>query len=242
MVRRWMATLLAAGAMMAATDGAERGRLRLDRLHGAEFRFGGALGQRVRANVEEWLIVTPRKNAGLLDMFARRDSGRKPNLVPWAGEFVGKYLISGVQALRMSEDPRLRATLRSVVERLAALQAEDGYLGPWPKHERLLGHWDLWGHYHVMLGLALYHEHTGDHRAMRACRRAADLICTTYLDTRRRVHGAGSHEMNMSVIHGLARLHRTTGAPRYLRMAEEVLRDFDQHGSLGRGHGKTVSG
>jgi len=235
--------LLAAGAVWLVPFGnarlsagpiEERGRLRLELIPGARFRFEGMVGQRVEANVENWLIVAPKNNPGLLDMFARRDSGETPDLVPWAGEFVGKYLISGVQAMRMSEDPRLRETLQGVVDRLVELQAEDGYLGPWPKEERLLGHWDLWGHYHVMLGLMLWHEHTGDEKAFTACRRIADLVCDTYLDTDRRVHEAGSHEMNMGIIHGMARLHRKTGEPRYLSMAEEVLKDFELAGDYFR--------
>jgi len=213
---------------------AERGSVRMDRLQGATWRFGGVLGERIQANVEHWLLVAPRNNPGLLDMFANRDRGPKPDLVPWAGEFVGKYLVSGVQALRMSGDPRLREMLQAVVNRLLELQAEDGYLGPWPKNERLLGYWDLWGHYHVMLGLMLWHEHTGDEKALAACRRMADLICRTYLDTSRRVFDAGSHEMNMSTIHGLALLYRRTGEPRYLRMAEEILKDFERAGDYFR--------
>lgn len=212
----------------------ERGKVALDQIPAATFRFGGLVGDRVKANVENWLIVAPKNNPGLLDMFARRDSGEKPDLVPWAGEFVGKYLISGVQAMRMSDDPRLRETLQGVVDRLVALQAEDGYLGPWPKEERLLGHWDLWGHYHVMLGLMLWHEQTGDEKAMDACRRIGDLVCTTYLDTDRRVHQAGSHEMNMGIIHGMARLYRKMGEPRYLAMANEVLDDFQVAGDYFR--------
>ena len=227
----WMVAL---GLVLGAVAAEEPRRLKLDRLHGATFRFGGVLGERARVNVESWLLVAPKNNPGLLDMFARRDSGQKPDLVPWAGEFVGKYLISGVQAMRMSDDPRLRDTLASVVARLIELQAEDGYLGPWPKDERLLGHWDLWGHYHVMLALMLWHEHTGDENALAAARRMADLICRTYLDTGRRVFDAGSHEMNMSVLHGLGRLHRETGEPRYLRMAEEVLKDFERAGDYFR--------
>jgi len=218
----------------AGLAGEARGRLKLDSPRGASFRFRGPLGERIKANVSQWLIAAPRENPGLLDMFARRDSGKPINLVPWAGEFVGKYLISGVQALRMSEDTRLEKTLRGVVARLIDLQAPDGYLGPWPKRERLRGHWDLWGHYHVMLGLMLWSEHTGDARAMRTVRRAADLICKTYLDTDRRVHQAGSHEMNMSVIHSLARLYRRTGEKRYLQMSREILTDFEKAGDYFR--------
>ena len=71
---------------------------------------------------------------------------------PFAGEYVGKYLISAVQAMRMSDDPRLHWAVGKVVDRLIELQTEDGYLGCWPKKERLLKYWDLWGHYHAILG------------------------------------------------------------------------------------------
>ncbi len=85
-----------------------------------------------------------------------------PQLVPWAGEFVGKYLISAIQARRMVDDPALDALLRRVIPVLISTQAEDGYLGPFRKQERLLGHWDLWGHYHCMLALMMWYEDTGD--------------------------------------------------------------------------------
>ena len=222
------------GNSTAAGQTADLGKLAMDAIPAAAFRFDGLVGRRVEANVENWLLVAPKNNPGLLDMFARRDSGEEPVLVPWAGEFVGKYLISGVQAMRMSDDPRLRQTLQGVVDRLVELQAEDGYLGPWPKEERLLGHWDLWGHYHVMLGLMMWHDETGDQKAMDACRRIGDLVSDTYLDTDRRVHQAGSHEMNMGIIHGMARLYQETGHPRYLLMAHAVLEDFGVGGDYFR--------
>ena len=119
---------------------AERGSLRMDRLHAATWRFGGVLGERIQANVEHWLLVAPRNNPGLLDMFANRDRGPKPDLMPWAGEFVGKYLLSAVEALSATDDPRLEERVRRVVEELVTLQDTDGYLGPFPRAERLLGH------------------------------------------------------------------------------------------------------
>ena len=63
-----------------------------------------------------------------------------------------------------------KATLADVVRRLCDLQAEDGYLGPWPKAERLRGQWDLWGHYHIILGLRMWSEQTGDARAAATAR------------------------------------------------------------------------
>ena len=196
----------------------------------ARFRWEGPLGERVRRNTAEWLIPAPRSNPGMLEMFRVRDRQPVPQLVPWAGEFAGKYLISAVQALRQDDNPELRRTVRQVVTELEATQASDGYLGPFPRAERLRGHWDLWGHYHCMLGLMLWHAHTGDATALRTARRAADLICATYLDTGRRVIDAGSPEMNMAAIHGLALLYEKTGEPRYLRMAREIEKDWERAG------------
>lgn len=218
-----------------------KGDVKLDSVPGAVFRFQGVIGRRINANIENWLLVTPQRNPGLLAMFAEReknverDDVKNSNcLVPWAGEFVGKYLISAVQAMKMSDDPRLQKTVGNVVDRLLELQVADGYLGPWPKKEQLLGHWDLWGNYHIMLGLMMWSEQTGDERAMNAAKKIADLVSSTFLDTGRRVKSAGSEEMNMGMIHGLTLLYRKTGETRYLRMANEVLKDFEAAGDYYR--------
>ena len=205
-------------------------RLACDTLPGARCKFDGPVGERVRANVDNWLLCAPQANPGMLEMFRLRDRKPLPELVPWAGEFVGKYLISAVQALRMVEDARLRQQVAEVVAGLIATQAEDGYLGPFPKAERLRGHWDLWGHYHALVALLLWHEQSGVAAALAAARKAADLVCATYLDTGHRVIEAGDPEMNMAILTGLAMLHRATGEPRYLRMAREVETDWERAG------------
>lgn len=208
----------------------DRGSLRLESLPQARFRFRGPVGARIAANVEQWLLCAPRANPGMLEMFRLRDRHPPPQLVPWAGEFAGKYLCSAVPALRQTDQPALQAHLSNFVAQLLATQADDGYLGPFPRAERLLGHWDLWGHYHLMLGFLLWHEHTGDPAAVEACRRMADLICRIYLDGSRRVYDAGSHEMNMAIIHSLGWVYRLTGQPRYLRLMHEIERDWERAG------------
>jgi DUF1680 family protein len=166
----------------------------------------------------------------MLEMFRVRDRQPVPQLVPWAGEFVGKYLISAIQALKLDDDPRLQGRVAEVVAAFLATQAQDGYLGPFPKDIRLLRNWDLWGHYHAIQALLMWHAHTGDAAALAAARRAGDLVCATYLDTGRRVLEAGDPEMNMAILTGLVMLHRKTGEPRYLRMAREVEADWEQAG------------
>lgn len=202
----------------------------MDSIPGARFKFAGPVEMRIEANVEDWLLRAPSANPGMLEMFRIRDRKPVPNLVPWAGEFVGKYLISAVQALRMTRNPRLEEQVKSVVEQLIATQADDGYLGPFPKNERLLKHWDLWGHYHALLALTLWAEYGGSPEAVAAARRAADLVCTTYLSGERRVIDAGDHEMNMTILTGIAIMHRLTHESRYLQMAREVEKDWEKAG------------
>jgi len=208
----------------------EAGAVQFNSLPHARFRFTGPVGERVEANIDNWLLRAPQANPGILEMFQMRDRQPVPQLVPWAGEFVGKYLISAVQALRMSDDPRLFVQVSNVVTAFIATQAEDGYLGPFPKDARLLKNWDLWGHYHALYALALWHERTGDPAALAAARKAGDLVCLTYLDSSRRVVDAGDSEMNMSILTGMAMLYRLTGEPRYLRMAREVEKDWERAG------------
>ncbi len=61
--------------------------------------------------------------------------------------------------------------------------------------------WDTWGHYHVMLGLLLWHEATGDPGR---ARRFGDLFCNRFLGEKRpRLVDTGSTEMNLAPAHGL---------------------------------------
>jgi hypothetical protein len=194
----------------------------------AEFAFEGMMGQRLAANQREWILLAPAANPAMLQMFRDNDRTSHRNLVPWAGEFAGKYLISAVQALRISRDAQLQAFIKSFVADLIATQDTDGYLGPFPKSEAMMGkgRWDLWGQYHCMLGLYLWHKETGDAEALAACRKTADLFCRTFLDGGKRVIQAGSEEMNESSIHIFTLLYRETGTPRYLQMAQAIEKDW----------------
>ena len=201
---------------------------------GAKYTFHGFIERRLAANLEQWLLVAPQANPAMLDMFRDRDRLPRRDLVPWAGEFAGKYLTSAVLAYRLDPDPRLRAQLDSFVDALIGGQDEDGYLGPFPRHERLTGRtadgkgalWDLWGHYHAILGLLLWYRQVGYRPALDAARRAADHICRRFLDSAERVIDAGAEEMNMAISHGLCLLYQETGEERYLRLVREIERDW----------------
>jgi DUF1680 family protein len=197
----------------------------------AKWRFGGPLGERIERNVEHWILRAPAANPGIIEMFRRRDRHQPfAEHTPWAGEFAGKYLISAVQACRMSDDRRLRPHVRAFVHELIACQDTDGYLGPWPRTRRLMGDCDLWGHYHCMLGLLLWYDDTGDKAARDAVLRAAEKICRVYVDSGRRPIEAGNPCFNMSVIHIMAELYRRTGNPRWLAMVRRIEEDMPKDG------------
>jgi len=115
-------------------------------------------------------------------------------MVPWAGEFAGKYLTSAVQILRLTGDESLRAYVARFVAELIETQAEDGYLGPWPATSRLTGRapnvggltWDAWGHYHAMLGLLLWYEDSDDSKALSCAGKIGDLVCSKFLGRKQR--------------------------------------------------------
>ena len=212
-----------------------------DRASKATMRIDGFMGDYLRGVTEQWLLVAPNANPGMLEMFRDRDCTPLRNITLSAGELAGKYLTSAVQVLRVTGDLRLRAHLKEFVPRLISCQAEDGYLGPWPKECRLTnydsegkGTWDTWGHYHIMLGLILWHEETGDKKAFECATRIADLICRKYQGKKRtRLVDTNAPEMNLAPIHALCILYRKTNDGRYLDMALQIADEFSARGEKG---------
>lgn len=210
----------------------------MDRCQGVQIELGGPLKQYLDDVSVNWLQRAPRDNPAIFEMFVDRDTEPYRNLLPWSGEFAGKLLTGSVQVLRTTDDPELKAATTKFVERLLPLQAEDGYLGPFPRESRLTGNapncpgnWDLWGHYHAMLGLMLWYDETGDARALEAAQRIGDLLCEKFLGTGKPVSSTGSMEMNQAVVHSLAMLYARTGDEKYLKLAEDVVADFAAPGA-----------
>jgi len=219
---------------------------RANRIGGTTYRFDGPFGSYLRGVTEQWLKIAPFANPAMLEMI--RDRDRKPlrKLCPWAGEFAGKYLVSAVQAWRLNADPELKEIIAWFVDQLIDLQDGDGYLGPWPKGHRLNGvapnvvgngghTWDAWGHYHLTMGLLMWHEDTGSRKALRCATKMGDLLCRLFLDARpgRRLVDVGATEMNMAAIHGMCRLHRATGTQRYLDLSLQLADEFAAEGPDG---------
>lgn len=203
----------------------------------AEFDLQGYLRTRIDNAIDEYLISTPTTSPAILQVLRDRDKTpmREP-LVPWAGEFAGKYLTAAQLTWRLTHDEELKNVIDKFVKDLIACQQKDGYLGPFPKSSRITGgNWDVWGHYHCMLGLMLYYEDSNYEPALEACKNAADLLFETFgPGGPSLINDGGGGQMNMAVCHGLVLLYNKTGIYRYLELAKYIVHEAWNDAGAGR--------
>ena len=98
----------------------------VDRVTGTKMNIEGSVGEYIRNVTAQWLTIAPHANPGMLEMFRDRDRLPYRDMVPWAGEFAGKYLTGAVQVLRVTGDEKLRSYLKEFVAQLLPLQDTDG--------------------------------------------------------------------------------------------------------------------
>jgi len=213
---------------MQITSNFERCRL-------SETKFTGWLDNYVTGVSDQWLKIAPSANPAMLEMFRDRDRTPRRELLPWSGEFAGKYLTSAVQVYRLVRDAGLRDYLQQFVKELISCQDTDGYLGPWPIEKRLAGEWDGWGHYHIMVGLIFWYEETGDEKALACAQSIADLLCNKFLNAEpgKRLVDIGATEMNLAPVHSLCMLYEKTGIEKYLSLAKQISEEFQCKGTDG---------
>ncbi|MBQ9358050.1 MAG: glycoside hydrolase family 127 protein, partial [Abditibacteriota bacterium] len=147
----------------------------LQRDYRTEYEFRGFIGAQAENLRENWAATLEEQNPSMLELFRKREE--RPELLPWSGEFPGKFLRSLVYLNRMAGSEALREYIYGFVGRIVDLQADNGYLGVWSEPYQLSGtghksicgkvSWDLWNHYHIMHGMLLWYEDTGDQRALR---------------------------------------------------------------------------
>ena len=76
-----------------------------DRPPDATYTLRGYLGAYIKNVTSQWLLQAPDANPAMLEIFRDRDLPPYRDLVPWAGEFAGKYLTGAVQVLRLTGQP-----------------------------------------------------------------------------------------------------------------------------------------
>lgn len=210
---------------------------KLERCGTASFELQGRQQVFEQAITQHWLLGLAERNPYMLGMFEEKNKSGNDNLLPWSGEFAGKYLTSGVALYRMNRDPKLKQELDNFVKRLCDLQTPDGYLGPWPKEFELTcrmpgdnAAWDAWNHYMIMIGLLEYHRLFGDARSLETCSRIGDRLCAEFLNqpdklilTENTRSNGGCMEFNLTPAHSLCLLYRATADVKYLELAKQIV-------------------
>jgi hypothetical protein len=91
-----------------------------------------AVGAVIGRVVQHFCLPLPLSNPKILEMFRDRDRQPPQPLLPWSGEFVGKYLTHCVQLYKLTATAELGAQIKACFTTLASYQQPDGYMGPFP--------------------------------------------------------------------------------------------------------------
>lgn len=186
----------------------------------------GWLGERIAINAKRHLI-----DVDTVPLLAGYQ--HKPGNHPWIGEHVGKWLHAATLAWAHTGDAALRAKLDEVAAALIAAQERDGYLGTYAPGKRLGlfegADWDVWSHKYCLVGLLTYYQYTAHAPALKASRKAADLLIATF-PAKRSLVAAGTHEgmAATSLLEPVVLLYRITGDARYLRFARYVVQAMEK--------------
>lgn len=139
-------------------------------------RIGGFLGQRFLNNKEKRL-----KDWTLAEEFISMYERKSHQDWFWIGEQAGKWLDAAAYAAVISRDEALRERVLQAVDRLAASQERDGYLGitaPW--HRSPVRGMQLYEWYYLIHGLLVCHELLGSERALETAQRLGKFIMRTW--------------------------------------------------------------
>lgn len=187
--------------------------------------------------IDRWLLGIMESNPAILDMFRQRELRPYRDMLPWSGEFAGKYLTSTGAVYRLTQREDLLEYGLLFARQLAGCMGEDGYLGCFQKDCRLTGAysqnpgspgatWDAWGHYHAMTGFCDWFELTGESWLLEAAERIAGLFVSTFYTGKKKLSDMLSPVVNLSPYHSMARLSRLTGNKQYLEFAKQVEQDL----------------
>ena len=203
----------------------------------------GRTGKLADKIIKNWLIGLRESNPAILDMYAERDKPPYRDLLPWSGEFSGKYITGAYYVYRLTLNRELYDYIICFIDELISYQDEDGYLGCYCKNCHLTGRfsqysesrwsgtWDSWSVYHNMFGLLLWYQETGNKLYLETVVRAADLFINIFYNPEnqnRSMLELGSSEMNLSVLHAFALLYSLTGIQIYYDFAQKIEKDLSR--------------
>ena len=202
----------------------------------------GITGRYCENIARRWLIGIAESNPAILSIFKDRDVKPYRDLLAWQGEFAGKYLTSAYYVYKQTNNAQLKAYALDFIEKMLALQSEDGYLGCYSKETRFTGAlpqtpenipwtWDCWSHYHISYSLLLWYKETGSVKYLAAAEKIADLLIDTFYSGKKTIVSTGNAQMNLAVYHTFALLYNITKKEKYLKFALEAEKDMSSEGA-----------
>lgn len=154
-----------------------------------------------------------------------------------------KVIEGASYTLSVNPDPKLRAYVDSLIDKIAAAQEKDGYLyttrtidpqhpHPWSGSERwqkeeILSH-ELYNLGHLYEAAVANFQATGDRKLLNVAIKSANLLVATFGPGKRKIY-SGHQIVEM----GLVKLYRVTGDQQYLNLAKFFL---DSRGPGGRAY------
>ncbi len=197
----------------------------------------GETGKLLNNICNRWLIGIAETNPAILTMLRDRDLRPYRDLLPWSGEFAGKYLTGAYYVYRLTGSRELYDYVNGFIGSLLKYQDADGYIGCFSRSCRLTGAysqdpsrtgltWDSWSHYHIMYGLLLWYDITGNESLFAAVEKAARLFMNRFYDGKPTIVSTGWSEMNLAVYHIFGILYRRTKKTEYLYFASKIEGDL----------------
>ena len=145
---------------------------------------------------------------------------------------VAKWLEAACYSFTTHPDTQLAFSIADAVERLLALQGDDGYLNSWfqivapeDRWKNLRDWHELYCAGHLMEAAVAHQEATGEDRLVKALERYADYIATVFGTEEGKRRGFPGHE---EIELALVRLAEATGNARHLDLARYFI---DQRGA-----------
>lgn len=210
----------------------------MDSVFFKQIHIAGYAGELAENVISNWLLGLRESNPAILDMFHERDLKPYRDLLPWSGEFAGKYMIGAYYIYKLTLNKKLYLYMQKFIDELITCIAEDGYIGCFQKECHLTGAysqtpessgstWDAWSHYYIMYGLFLWSELYRCGQLMQAvCKIAGCFTSRFYTQSKGScILDMGSAEMNLAPLHIFVLLYAKTKNKEYLDFALKIMED-----------------
>lgn len=192
---------------------------------------GGFLGNRFHANRAKRL-----KDRLLSEEFIRLHEKKNYDDWFWMGEQIGKWLDAAAYTGLIADDQELLDRVHELIDRLAASQEGDGYLGITARyHRNPVRGMELYEMYYVLLGLIVCYDLLGSEKALETARRLGEFIIQTWGVEPGQFPLVGPFPGNghdggegTLILEPIVLLGGRTGDERFIRWGEQTLAKWDE--------------